>query len=505
MPSWSLKLTEVHWLPGIITLLVAAGAGAFCVGLLRRSTGNDAPAHGEPPNAGETQLRIDDLLQRRQQLMRALRDSQDRSKSVAVDTEEVRDLELRAARVFKALAEAEQGAAAKPIEASSVASPPDPMPSRDADTPTAASKFAAFKWMAVGAFLPLVAISLYFGISERKDDMTPMTGGNPALSGPMSAATGPEAGQPGAPVPGVPPDLRPKASPLLDQARARVSAHPDDAEAWAALGWALVEAGGWIDVFETARRLKELAPSHPDSFVLQASVRIAMGQHELAQQLITDALTLAPSHIQGLSFQGALAMQRGDREAAAAAWQRAMAVAGPGNGFEELIAMAQSEARAPALPADHPPPRSAGASANSAPLGAGGSASTARPRGSSASTAGAAAMTAADAVISGQVVLGAGTTFDGPGIVFIIARPKGVHRGPPAAAKRLTVTSFPLAFSISSADAMMGGGLPPEVSLSARLDADGNAGTRSADDLVSEATDVVVGTAEVVLQLRPPQ
>ena len=477
---------EVHWLPGIITLLIAAGVGALCVVLLRRTESKTRPS-GQQANPGTpNQLALDDLRQRKQQLMRALRDAQDQATGAEVDAVELRKLELSAARVFKALHEAEQ-AAVLPPSGAPMSEQDQPVPSTDPATaspsPTAGS-FAAVKWMAVGAFIPLVAISLYFGVSERKDDMTPMTGGNPGLSGTIPAAPVPEAGQPGGPTQGVPPDLRPEPSPVLDQARARVAARPEDPEAWAALGWALVEAEGWIDVFETSRKLRELAPEHPDGFVLQASVRIAMGQHEAAQQLVTDALSLDPSHIQGLSFQGALAIQRGDRGAAAAAWKRALGIAGPGKGFEELIAMAQSDAAAPALPAQHPPPQSTASASQS---------------GERAQVSG-----AKDA-ISGQVSLADGTSFQGSGIVFIIARAKGVSAGPPAAAKRLPVRNFPLAFSISSADAMMGGTLPPEITLSARLDADGNAGTRSAEDLVSTPVDVTTGSKGVQLLLRRSQ
>ena len=477
-------MAEVHWLPGIITLLVAAGVGALAVALMRRSESQSPASIGDSRDAATRQLLLDDLRQRKQQLLRALRDAQDRSGGSEIDPLELHDLELRAARAFRDLHEAEQAHQPR----TSGADMSDEAPGAPAPTPQAAStssgSFAAFKWMAVGAFLPLVAISLYFGVSERKDEMTPMTGGNPALSGPMSPGPTPQSGQPGGAVAGVPPDLRPQESPALDRARALVAANPDDPEAWAALGWMLVEAQGWIDVFETARRLRELAPQHPDGFVLQASVRIAMGQGEIAQQLVTDALTIDPSHVQALSFQGALAMRRGDRSAAAAAWERARSAAGPGKGFEELIAMAQSDAPTPAMPSGHPttsPPATA-------------------PQGQAPSTE-----RAADDAITGRVVLAEGASFEGSGVLFIIARAKGVSAGPPAAAKRLSVQSFPIDYSISSADAMMGGTLPPEVTLTARLDSDGNAGTRSANDLTATPVDVATGSSAVLLKLHSAQ
>ena len=104
--------------------------------------------------------------------------------------------------------------------------------------------------------------------------------------------------------------------------------------------------------------------------------------------------------------------------------------------------------------------------------------------------------------IEGRVLLAQGASTPSGGVIFIIARPKGVQRGPPAAAKRLAVGSFPISFSISSADAMMGGALPEEVSLSARLDADGNAGTRSPEDLVATSVDVRTGSSGIELVLK---
>ena len=84
--------------------------------------------------------------------------------------------------------------------------------------------------------------------------------------------------------------------------------------------------------------------------------------------------------------------------------------------------------------------------------------------------------------ISGTLLL------DGPapsGVVFVIVRRAGVSGGPPVAAMRIEATSFPLDFAVTDADMMLGGSWPEAVTVTARLDLDGNAMTRTEGDLES--------------------
>ena len=103
------------------------------------------------------------------------------------------------------------------------------------------------------------------------------------------------------------------------------------------------------------------------------------------------------------------------------------------------------------------------------------------------------------AVIAGQVRLGAGLE----GLVrpaaalFLIAR-RGP--GPPVAVKRIADPRFPLAFTLSQADAMAGGAFEGELELVARLKMDGRAGPLAAEDLEGRAPGAVrVGTRDVVV------
>lgn len=68
-------------------------------------------------------------------------------------------------------------------------------------------------------------------------------------------------------------------------------------------------------------------------------------------------------------------------------------------------------------------------------------------------------------------------------ILFLFARPQGVKRGPPLAVKRVLVTELPYDFTIGQADTMMPDSeFDGPITLTARLDQDGNA-SRAAGDI----------------------
>jgi cytochrome c-type biogenesis protein CcmH len=88
-------------------------------------------------------------------------------------------------------------------------------------------------------------------------------------------------------------------------------------------------------------------------------------------------------------------------------------------------------------------------------------------------------------------------------VLFVFAR--GADGGPPVAARRIEGVALPVAFELGPQDRMgMGGAQPFEgpFQLSARLDADGNATTRSAGDLQGSASAPVrAGQAGVTIVL----
>lgn len=162
--------------------------------------------------------------------------------------------------------------------------------------------------------------------------------------------------------------------------------------------------------------------------------------------------------------------------------------------FEQIRAQGASPARLPSGeanpharltgPAEGEPARAADASASQARTGTP-SAATGR------SIAGVVDL---DPTLRGQVPAGA--------VLFLIVREARLQKGPPAAVKRLAVTSFPLRFEMSGADSMAGEPLPDPLRLEARLDKDGNPMTRDPDDPTAAQDFVRAGTTDLRLVLK---
>jgi hypothetical protein len=87
------------------------------------------------------------------------------------------------------------------------------------------------------------------------------------------------------------------------------------------------------------------------------------------------------------------------------------------------------------------------------------------------------------------------------GVLFLFVRPAGATGGPPLAVQRIPSPTFPLAFTIGPQDAMVASGpFPQRVTLTARLDGDGNAMTEEPGDL-SARSDTAPGASGVTLAL----
>ncbi len=99
---------------------------------------------------------------------------------------------------------------------------------------------------------------------------------------------------------------------------------------------------------------------------------------------------------------------------------------------------------------------------------------------------------ASGAAITGEITLAPELAMARPdgAVLFVIARPEGAQGGPPLAVLRIPSPDFPVAFSIGPENVM----IPTmqfagSISLSARLDADGNAMTRTPGDIASPRVD----------------
>jgi hypothetical protein len=107
------------------------------------------------------------------------------------------------------------------------------------------------------------------------------------------------------------------------------------------------------------------------------------------------------------------------------------------------------------------------------------------------------------AEIRGTIQLGDGADADGQGVVFVIVRSEG--GGPPLAVKRLPAGPFPLEFSIGPGDMMSEGrDFSGPMTLTVRVDRDGNPLTLAAGDLSGASTAAVApGARGVEIRLTP--
>jgi hypothetical protein len=106
--------------------------------------------------------------------------------------------------------------------------------------------------------------------------------------------------------------------------------------------------------------------------------------------------------------------------------------------------------------------------------------------------------------VSGKIVLPAARQGDVKrgDTLFVIARKAGNVPGAPLAVQRLQAGDFPLPFSLSSRDAMVQG-IPFEgdISITVRVDKDGDAMTRRKGDVFGQVPKVQVGKQDVVISL----
>lgn len=317
-----------------------------------------------------------------------------------------------------------------------------PAPAADAPAPRAATigeRYPRAVGAAWGAGAVALAGALWLGIRE---DARPRAEGQGMTGGaPMESAQVAEAG-------------------ALEGLRLAAAAAPGDVEAQNRYAHALLAANQVMDAFKVSEAVVKLAPEDAEARTHQAVVLLAIGDDTTAAKVLDRVLEAQPTFVEALGYRGAIFLNAGDRAAAIATWERAKA-ADPSHAaeFDRLIAMG----------------------AGGAPAGDGGGA-------------------VATVELSGEVRLAAGA--QGTGTLLVYVRPEGVERGPPARALRIAAPSFPVAFSISAADAPMGGSLGGNVVVSARLDADGDPMTREEGDLAGAAAPVAVGASGIVVELR---
>lgn len=477
-------MSEVDWIPGIIVAFVGIVGGVI---LALRAGAKASSAKGTRDE------RRADLLAQKTALYEQLRDLDDMGDRRGPEADGQRAvLERRAAEVLKALA----GVEATPTEAATA--PPTTTPPVEAPvaTPNRGFLSAELRGGLVGATVVALLGAVLWGLQDNagvRPENGIATGGD-FLPWGTTQGVAPEAGAIPAPgtvggaAPGVPPDLQPKPSPMVDAARVAVGANPSSVEAHVQLGWALIDAEGWIDAYREGEQVLKLDPTSPDGRVISAAVRIVMGMETIARELLDEALAYDPKHIQGLSYSGMLHMRAGNRGAAAIDWQKAKDAGGDAAAFDKLIALSKSDAPFPAA-------GGAGPQGRPAP-NAGGDPHAGHDHGDGAVDP------PVREDITGTLTLGAGAKPPAGGRIFVIARRPGVAGGPPAATAALP-PKLPATFRLGAENVMMGGPFPDKVELTVRWDADGDAMTKGEQDLWGAADQTIdKGTSgvEIILQ-----
>ena len=432
--------SEVDWLPALLALAVGLVAAALLLWRFSRSA--DRADAAEPTD--DTPQR--DLARERDSLLGRLRamDGSDTDDTLAAERYE---LELRAAGVLRALddlPEAEAGA-----EAATAASAPAP-----------GGQMTGFLWGAVSA----TAIAVVIMFASR--DATPRNEGG-SLTGGIEGG----GGGPGMPAPG------PEA--------AAVARNPDDLDARLDLARSHLERQDLMAVFEETQFVLERVSGHPRALTYQSLVRLAMGQGDMAVQMLEQAIAGDPDALEPYVHMALVQVKLGrEREADAAIAEAASRHPDEATRLRELLDELKRAAR------DDPSPvENAHADVPLPSLAENAHADLLPPTGTDAST------------ISGTVELAA----SGPansGVLFIIAREAGQTGGAPLAVKRMVVHTFPVRFSIGAADSMMGQDLPDRIRIDARLDLDGDPMTRDDADPKAVVEDVTLGRGDLRIVLR---
>ncbi|UCE31006.1 MAG: c-type cytochrome biogenesis protein CcmI [Burkholderiales bacterium] len=287
----------------------------------------------------------------------------------------------------------------------------------------------------------------------------------------------------------------------LTMLRERVRRSPDDVEGWVLLGQATRMSGNHAESAAAYERASALAPNEAWLIAEQAeSVMLAQGGNFAGRpvQLLERALAIDPNDSKSVALMGAAQFRLGNREQALVYMRKLQTSMPPGSPeaqhIGELIARIESglggagggSARGGA-PAD-------GAGA------AGARASASAPAPGSAVAPGATAATA----ISGTVTIDPALQAQVPpgATMFVLARGTDGSRVP-IAAQRVRVDRWPIAFTLSDAQAMNPGRLLSEadsVILEARVSRGGTAARQSGDPFGVSAA-VKLGAQGIVLHI----
>lgn len=245
-------------------------------------------------------------------------------------------------------------------------------------------------------------------------------------------------------------------------------------------GRAAFEARDWPKAIEAFKSVLAVAPDHPEAHTYMGLILIQAGHSDGALAAFDRALGFDPNFPLALWGKGmVLYRDKQDLDGARQALTKLVT----------LLPRGQERSEVEKVLADMP---ETGKTAQASP----------------------APVKAAEAVsarIEGTISIGANVKdkVDPNAVLFIIARSGSAAAGPPLAVVKIDRPIFPLRYSVGPENAMMGGSaFTGKISISARLDKDGNAMTRESGNLQGEyrknPADVGSHTIDIVLDQVAP-
>jgi cytochrome c-type biogenesis protein CcmH/NrfG len=271
--------------------------------------------------------------------------------------------------------------------------------------------------------------------------------------------------------------------PALQQLEAAVKSQPDNLELRTDLAQAYLERENLMGVFEQTQYVLAKSPDHSRAMTFEALVRLAMGETAAAVTMLEKATKTDPRLLDAWVALAWVRTQEGNKKEAERTMQEAMRrrpdeKARLQEVLDQMMAHQDSPTAQTAggdLPPGHPPVGADGPRVGPATV-------TLPPANAQAVR------------VTLDVDDAARSRAGSNAVLFVTARAAGVTAGPPVAAKRMVVQSFPVTFDISASDSMMGQALPPNMRVEARLDSDGNAATRNPADPVAAQDGVAMGS-----------
>jgi tetratricopeptide (TPR) repeat protein len=442
----------IDWQTSLGVLVAGLVVGAVLLWRLRR-----APAAAAAPDTRDLDAR--DLEAKRDALLRQLRELDDTAAKRTPEqlARERHELEHAAARVLRDL---DRHAPAPSSGPASAAVLPAAAAAGVAVPPNAAAR--GFFW---GVATATALAALVFFVSRAA---------NPREEGgSLTGTVGPMAAPPGGP------------------AASGGGTGGADVDAWMEQARAALNRQDLMGVWNQTQLVLDRHPGHPRALAYQALVRLAMGQADVAEAMLKQAMQAEPELIEAYLHLGVVYARTGRLAEAERTVRSAMSrFPDEREGLERLLVELRN------MPPDEgaPGPAHAGvAPPDDVHAGA------APPMMETAEAApGTPARLSGTVEMDGSARARAGAG----GLVFVIVRAAGVTSGPPVAVKRFPAASLPGAFAITSADSMLGQELPESVSIDARLDPDGDPLTRSPSDPAARIDGVKLGTTGLRLVLK---